>query len=249
MNALRRVLLVLYSLVLLAALGGIGSLAWNQDEQLDLTIGDLNMQAFVDASDNAKLALTGVLAGIGVLALLTLVLAIWPKRAGFSSKDTLRIRQADGGTVEVTAGAVESLIRDELEALPEVTRATPRIRLTGGAVDTHLDAHIEPSVSIAQATKIIGGTVEQVLREHVGVTSVRRPVIRITYDEMSARPTGSPLRRTAPLYEPPPLASEPQPMTGAATQTRPPTAADPARPAEAPHFTSPNEESTTDDSS
>ena len=46
MNALRRILLVFYSLVLLAALGGIGALAWNQDQQLDLDVEDLNIQAF-----------------------------------------------------------------------------------------------------------------------------------------------------------------------------------------------------------
>ena len=53
MNALRRVLLVLYSLLLLAALGGIGSLAWNQDEKLDLDINDLNIQAFVDEANRS----------------------------------------------------------------------------------------------------------------------------------------------------------------------------------------------------
>ncbi len=249
MNALRRVLLALYSLVLLAALGGIGSLAWNQDDQLDLTISDLNLQAFVDASDGAKYALTGALSGIALLAVFTLLLAIWPKRSGFSSKGTLRIRQADGGTVEVTAGAVEALIRNELEALPEVSKATPRIRLTGGAVDTYLDAHIEPSASIAQATKLLSSTVEQVLREHVGVTSVRRPVIRITYDEMSARPAGS-LRR--PIEPPPPpyhtstFSEEPPRAMSPDTHMKPPMAGDLARPPEAPHFTTPDEESTTD---
>lgn len=194
MNAVRRIFLALYSLVLLAALAGIGALAWNQDEKLDLSIGELNIQGFVDASDGARWALTGVLAAIGLFALVTLVLAVVPPRA--SSKSPLRIRQSEGGIVEVTPQAIEALLRDELQALPEVRRATPRVRLSGGAVDTYLDAEIEPSVSIAQATRMLSGTVEQVLKEHVGVTTVRRPTIRISYEEMAARPAG--MRRPMP---------------------------------------------------
>ena len=195
MNALRRILLVVYSLVLLAALGGIASLAWDQDEQLDLNIGDLNIQAFVESSDNAKYALTAVLVGIGLIALLSILVALWPNRQG--SKGPLKIKQADGGYVEVTPKAIEAILKDELESLPEVRRATPRVRLAGGAVDTHIDADIEPSASIAHATRLLSTTVETTLREHVGVTTTRRPVIRINYDEAAARPIPN---RRQPVY-------------------------------------------------
>jgi hypothetical protein len=240
MNGVRRVFLALYSLVFLAALGGIGALAWNQDQQLDLKIDKLKMQAFVDASNGAKWALTGALAGIALIGLYTLLAAIWPSRSGYSSKGTLRIKQADGGTVEVTAEAVESLLKVELEALPEVRSAAPRVKLAGGAVDTYVDANIEPSASIAQATKLLSGTIEQVLKEHVGVTAVRRPVIRITYDEMGVRPAG--VTRPAP-YQPAiyPPSSPPEQPRGMApeTQMKPPLAPDPARPPEAPVFAPP----------
>ena len=97
MNALRRILLVFYSLVLLAALGGIGALAWNQDQQLDLDVEDLNIQAFIEADNAEKWVLTGIIAGIGLFALITLLIAIWPRRR--PSRGALRIRQTDGGTV------------------------------------------------------------------------------------------------------------------------------------------------------
>jgi len=102
-NALRRIFLVVFSIVLLAAVGGIAALAWNQDEQLDLEVSDLNIQAFIDAGDGAKWALTGILAGIGLLAVIALILAIWPSRQG--SRGALRIRQSDGGTVHELYGA------------------------------------------------------------------------------------------------------------------------------------------------
>jgi len=188
MNGFRRFLLVIYSVALIAAAAGIGALAWNDDEQLDLDIGELNMQAFIDASDDAKWALTAVLAGVALLGVITLLIAVWPHREKASSKSTLRMKQADGGTVEVTAGAIESLLKDELELLPEVSTVTPHVKLVGGAVETYLEAEIHPSTSIAHATRVLGSGVENVLKENIGVTSVRKPVIRITYDDLAVRP-------------------------------------------------------------
>lgn len=203
MNALRRFLLVIHALLLLGFVGGLISLAWDQDEQLDLNISDLNIQAFVEAGDNAKYALTAVLGAIGLIAVISLLVALWPQREG--RKGAMRIKQTDGGFVEVTPGAIEALLRDELEALPEVRRANPRVRLNGGAVDTHVDADIEPSASIAHITKLLSSTVESTLRDHVGVTAVRRPVIRINYDEAAARPIPGGRVRPAPPPEPGPF--------------------------------------------
>ena len=52
MNALRRILLVFYSLLLLAALGGVGALAWNQDELRDKVRLCLNRDAVCGLSSN-----------------------------------------------------------------------------------------------------------------------------------------------------------------------------------------------------
>ena len=195
MNALRRILLAFYSVLLLAATGGLIALVWNQDKKLDLEAGSFNLEAFVASSDDAKWAVTGILAAVGLFAFITLVFAF--VRSSQGSKGTLRIKQADGGTVEVTAGNIETLLREELESLPEVRRVIPRVRVNSGAVDTWLDATIEPSASIAHATSVLGDGVGTVLREQVGVTSVRRPTIRISYDEMAARPV--PAARREPM--------------------------------------------------
>ena len=224
MNALRRILIVAYSLILLAALGGIGALAWNQDEKLNINSGDLNIQALITADDTEKYILTAILAGAGLIAILTLLVGAWPQ--GTASRGALRIRQADGGTVEVTPSAIETLLRDEVQALPEVQSAKVRVALAGGAIDTYLDVQIEPSASIAHATKLLGATVDEVLREQVGVTAVRRPVIRISYDEMAARPV--PAKRSREL-------AELRPQHAAA-------GADEPAPALEKHFVSPDDE-------
>ncbi|MEO9255219.1 MAG: alkaline shock response membrane anchor protein AmaP, partial [Tepidiformaceae bacterium] len=183
-----RALLVIYSLLLIAAAGGLIALAWNQDQKLDLNVGDFNLQGFVTSTNSAKWAVTVVLAAIAVVGLITLIVAVARSSSG-SSKGTLRMKQADGGTVEVTTSAIENLLRDELTRLPSVRSVNPRVRLgSGGAVDTDIDASIEPSASIANATTLLSQGVANVLRDQVGVTNVRRPSIRISYDDMNARP-------------------------------------------------------------
>ena len=195
MNALRRILLAFYSVLLLAATGGIIALAWNQDKKLDLEAGGVDMEAFIVASDGARWGGTAVLAGIGLFGFVTLVVAFM-RVSG--TRGTLRLKQTDGGTVEVTAGNIETLLREELELLPEVRRVVPHVRVRSGVVDTHLDATIEPSASIAHATSLLGEGVATVLREQVGVTTIRRPTIRINYEEMAVRPVGA-ARKQEPL--------------------------------------------------
>ena len=240
MNALRRILLIIYSLLLLAAVGALGVLAWNQDEQLDLDIGDLNLQALVTSGDTAKWIFTGVLAAIGLFALVTLLIALWPRRAG--RRGAMRIRQSDGGTVEVTPSAVEAILKDELEALPEIQSAKPRVALSGGAVDTYLDAQIEPSANIANTTRLIGSTVEEVLRDQLGVSAVRKPTVRISYDEMAARPVPTRRPRPAPATGP-----ELRPQRESPVYPNDPDPEREAnRPAEAPRFVSSEDEESRD---
>lgn len=208
MNGLRRTFLALYSLLLIGAAAGIGVLAWNQDQKLDLNASDLNLTASITSSDSLKWAVTAVVVAIGLLGVITFLLAVAKASA---DRSTLRMKQADGGTVEVSNDAIETLLRDELEQLPEVRRVSPKVRLAGGAVETNLDAWIEPSASIAHATTVLGQGVAGVLRDQVGVTNVRRPTIKIHYDEVAARPVpgrtkpqaGAPIDFDSPRTQPP----------------------------------------------
>ncbi|MBI5948476.1 MAG: hypothetical protein HY875_10080 [Chloroflexi bacterium] len=205
MNILTRGMLAFYSLLLLAAAAGFGLLAWDDEDKLDLQVRDFNLQALIDTHDAERWVFTGILAAIGLLGLLTLILAFLParKRRG----DSLRMRQADGGYVEVTAEAMEMLIRDELESLPDIRRAIPAVRLEKGAVATDLDLAIEASAVISQVTASASEATRRVLSEQVGVADIRRPSVRIRYDDLSARPAGL-VGRTKPQQEAqPPAAS------------------------------------------
>jgi hypothetical protein len=224
MNGLRRTLLVIYSLTLIAAAGGLIALAWNQERKLDLNVGEFNLQAFVTSTSNAKYGVTAALGAIALLGFITLVIAVLRDSKG--ARGTLRMRQADGGSVEVTAAAIESLLREELQQLPEVRTVNPRVRLgSGGAVETFIDASIEPSANIAQVTNDLSQGVANVLRTQVGVTNVKRPAIKISYDDLNVR--GIPPRQAAPR-PPRPAAAGPSEFDTAPVGQRPePLASEP----------------------
>ncbi len=232
MNAVRRLLLAIYSVLLLAACGGLFALAWNQDKKLDIQVRSFNLQAFVTSSDTARAVFAALVALVAVIAFLSLLAAVWRSRSPRSG-GVLALRQEDGGIVEISAATLEAILRDALQALPEVRRAEPHVDVRSGAVESRIDATIEPSVSIAIATKVIVDTVHAVLREQVGVTSVRRPAIRMTYDELAARPAGMVPRQPAYAPGPPPpaggQAAPPAPIFPAARGTEPPETPAPER--------------------
>jgi len=181
MNALRRFCLAIYSLLLIAAAGALIALTWADNQQFDWTVGGWNFQALVNSSDGGKIIFTIILAVIAFVGLLTLILAVFREGVG-AQRGALRLRQTDGGTIEVTGRAIESLLRDELQRLPDVRSVDPHVRLIGGAVDTNLAAVISPSANIATVTSTLSQGVSNILRDQVGVTNVRRPSIRIEQD-------------------------------------------------------------------
>lgn len=184
MNATRRVFLGLYSLLLIALAGGLIALTWNQDRQADVSPGNWRGVAFVEAGDTAKTIATLVFAAAIALGLFTLLLAV--AQLSRRSRGTLELKQTDGGTVHVTGSALERLLKGEIERLPEVLRADPRVRVRRGRVEPDIRATIVPATSISHATTSIASATRQTLQEQVGVTSIRRPAIRIQYDESAA---------------------------------------------------------------
>lgn len=205
MNALRRLCLAIYSLLLIAGAGALIALTWADDQQFNWTVGGWNFQALVNASDAGKIVFTIILGAIALVGLLTLLLAVFRESVS-GQRGSLRLRQTDGGTIEVTGRAIESLLRDELQRLPDVRSVTPKVRIVGGAVDTSMDAVIAPTANIATVTSTLSQGVANILRDQVGVTNVRRPSIRI---EQAAAPgyngaAGTPMPASS--YAPAPAA-------------------------------------------
>jgi hypothetical protein len=94
----------------------------------------------------------------------------------------------------------------------------------GQAVDPTIMVAIEPSASIAHVTSMVSRVTADVLREQVGVTDVKRPAVRVTYDDLAVRPVrgGRPAPpELPPLREeqlpPPPLPASSPSILGSPT--------------------------------
>jgi len=213
-NILGRIFLIIYSLVWIAACGGLAALAWNDDKKLDIEAGDFNLQAFIAAGDTEKWLLTVLLGALAVLGLLTLILAVIPSAR--RSSGSIQMKGPDGSLVEVQASAIEALLREDLERLPDVRAARPVVRASGNVVETDINLAIEPTANIAGVTSAANETTRAVLRDQVGATQVKNPVLRVSYDE-SARPMAAKAKPQAssipppsgPLPPPPPQPSRP----------------------------------------
>src|SRR3970040_463760 len=132
MSVAARIFLAIYSLILIAAAVGFAVLAWNDEQMLDVGVGDLSLQALFE-TDNAsaeRWALTAILALVVLIGVFTLFLSLWRRK----SRGEMQIEQDDGTVVEITPDAVESLLRDEIERLPEGRQAVPTVRFVKNAV-------------------------------------------------------------------------------------------------------------------
>lgn len=186
MSVAARIFLAIYSLIWVAACVGFAVLAWNDNQMLDLAVGDLGLQAFFE-TENAgaeRWALTAILAVLALIGAFTFFLALWRR----TSRGEMQIEQDDGTVIEITPDAVESLLREEIERLPDVRQADPTVRFVKNAVDSHVSVVVEPSATIAQVSSAVTQVTAHVLRDEIGVTKLRRPVVRIGYDEIAARP-------------------------------------------------------------
>lgn len=206
MSILSRIFLAVYSVLFIAACAVLTGLLWNDSEMIDIKLGDLNFQSYFvpGAEDAQKWAFTALMAALCLLGLATLMLAFM--RSSGPSGGKLRIRQSDGGTVEVDARAIEAIITQEVERLPDIRQADAKVRVNGNAVDSLLTLVVQPSTSIAHITSEAAQATARALREQVGVANVRRPTVKISYDEIAARPVpgGRPVRPQQAAGAPPP---------------------------------------------
>ena len=194
MNVLARFLLALFGAVWVAACAGLAVMAWNDDEKLDVSVEDFNLQAFIDADDAERWIFTVALALVALFGALALFLAFRPSRPDVA-RGAVRLRQADGGTVEVTADALERLLSEELVQLNDVRAADAAVRLRGNTVTTDLTLTVSPEARIADVTTLVGQRVTEVFRDQVGVTDVRRPLVRLAYEgggPVAPRPSAPP---------------------------------------------------------
>ncbi len=195
MTDLRRVALAIYSALALALCLGLVALTWDEGRQLDIGLGSFRFVSFIDAGSAAKWLLTLALGLVAALAGLTFVLAALPERRARSG--AVRLKQSDGSRVEVDTATLETIIKEEVERLPDVRMVQARVRLEGGALETDLALIIEHGANITHVTAAAAHTAANALAGQTGDAEVRRPTVRVSYDSLAPAPIG-PLAVPAP---------------------------------------------------
>ena len=176
MNEFRRGLLVVYGLLLVAACLAVIGLAWDEGRQFDIDLTNFRSVAYVEVSGGARLAFTFFLALVAFVGLLSVFIALLPSGARARS---LRVTGPGGEQVEITVSALEMNLREEVEGLPDVVQAWPRVRLGGKAVHTENVVSIQPGANIAYVTGAVAHTAMAMLREQAAPLDVRRPSISV----------------------------------------------------------------------
>ena len=190
MNSFNRACLAIYSSVWILACLGVITLAWNRTEKLDLSAGDLNIQAFIDSSDSVRLGFTALVGSFALLGVATLVAALSnPKESDRRASEgrMLEVRGEDGGIARVPMANIEALLRTELEAYPEIRMANARIRAHTGTVETDLDLTVAPDASVGYVEALATEVAISVLRDRIGVESFSRPHVRCSFDTNGAK--------------------------------------------------------------
>lgn len=199
MTAVQRLFLCVYSVLWAAACAGLIFMAWSENKKLDLGGERLNLQAFVAAGGAERWAFTLLMAGLALVGVVTLVIAL--VETTDASRGLIRVRQVGGGIVELPATALAAAVAKEMARQPDVRRAGAVVTVARGTIQTDLALTVEPGASIARITKGAAETVARVYREEVGATAVRRPHLRISYAQ-PVEPVVSSPRPGYPTTEP-----------------------------------------------
>lgn len=205
LDDLRRILLATLGIILALAAAGLVVMAWTPDRKLDIDFGGFDLEAFIDTAGTARMAFTivmGTIMGIGVSIF---TLALWPDRE--EVRDYLLVRRADGTVVRFDAPAIETIVRESVEQLPDALTATPRARILRHTVDLEIDVVTRPAAVIDHVAAAVAHAAEDVLHGQLLLDDVRRPLVRIRYaprDQGDAsRPPGVPAFAWPSVPEPP----------------------------------------------
>lgn len=194
MNDVRRGLLVLYGLLLVVACVAVIGLVWDEGRQFDIDLTNFRAVAFVDVTGGARLAFTVFMGLLASLGLLTVMIALIPSGGGARAR-ALHVTGPGGERVEITASALEMNLRNEVEGLPDVVQAWPRVRFGGKAVHTDIAVSIQPGANIAYVSGAAAHTATAMLKDLAAPLAVHRPTITIT--------------PAAPVHEPEPAEERP----------------------------------------
>ena len=104
--------------------------------------------------------------GVGAILVMgtLLVLELWPgQRRG------VRVRTAEGGSVELDTQSVSRRLEWHLDQLAEIISVVPAVKSKGGSVDIRLEVETAPDVDVPMKTNEVVEVTRDLIEEEMGL--------------------------------------------------------------------------------
>ncbi len=152
------------------------------------TIGAL--QGFLTNLTNLPLGtrIVGIVIGTG---LILLVLALLWLEVRPAPRQTVRIRQVEGGEAAMSIESVAQRLTYSVSELADVIRVSPKIVSRGKAIDVRLDIETAPDVDVPAKTSEVVNVAREVIEQRMGLT-LRKIVVNIHHAPYGRRPAPAP---------------------------------------------------------
>lgn len=203
MNTVNRivvvVVLVLAAILCCVVLAGARWVIPALANQLDL---------LAKAIENApwyQIVLPGVILALVIdfVLLLFIVLEVRPPKAQF-----IRVERAAGGEVELNASSIVDRLRQEVDALPGVINARPKITTKRNGVVVHLKADVTGGSDLPIQGERIASKIREVIEDTIGVKMAKVPKVSL---RTVPPPRVAPPRQPAEVKKRPPAEPEESP--------------------------------------
>lgn len=167
MNTFNRLVALALWVVLLAAVSitaaaPLSVLQWLQSRLAQAE--QFVAQQQLENSTNFLIAQTAVAVGAVVLFGSLAVLEVWTARS-----HGVRIRTAQGGSVELDTGSISRRLSWQLDQLAEIISVVPSVKSKGGSVHIKLEIETAPDVDVPMKTDEVVDVTRAVVEQDMGL--------------------------------------------------------------------------------
>jgi hypothetical protein len=229
MNVINRLALVLICLALIAGAGAVIGLAWAAPQESIDWLADAAGWLDDHNTDGTKALITFGSALVIALALVALVMELFPQNSGEVKVTGLQV-----GDAVLTTQAIGQRIEEVVNQVPNVSDVRATVRAKRKGVTVALDLHVDPEANLAAVTDAACEAARDVLTDKVHVELLAPPRARLHYRELRLK--GRQPRAGAPGTPPPaesPPQAEPPPAEGVVEDEAPAVVAEEEKPVEA----------------
>ncbi|MBI2887507.1 MAG: alkaline shock response membrane anchor protein AmaP [Chloroflexi bacterium] len=163
MNLFNRFLVILMALVGIAFWLAAVFVVWALPGEVVVALRD--SAAFIRGN---VLLFQGLMSAFGVSSILVLILILVGE---FSAQEpaVVRIAQVSGGVAAISVEAIAQRVKADLEQIPQVRLARPRIRNRRSAIDVMVELRTDPETHLPSKANEVCQAVRHTVEERLGV--------------------------------------------------------------------------------